>query len=144
MATQYTAGLTTGQVLTAAIMNQIGAAWETWTPTITASAGTYTSVTVNQAQYGRIQKIVVGRIDISITTNGTAAGALEFTLPVTADFSLATNGDAFGVARETNVTGYLFYAYPNTTTKARWVRYDNAYGLGSGYRVIGTFIYEAA
>jgi len=37
MATQYTAGLTAGQVLTAATMNQIGAAWETWTPALTAS-----------------------------------------------------------------------------------------------------------
>lgn len=33
MATQWTAGTTSGQVLTAATLNTIGAAWETWTPT---------------------------------------------------------------------------------------------------------------
>jgi hypothetical protein len=91
-----------------------------------------------------INKIAVGRIDISITTNGTAAGAIEFTLPVTGNFGLSANGDGFGVAREANLTGNFFYAYPTTTIKARFVRYDNAYGLASGSRIIGTFIYEAA
>ena len=31
MATQWTAGTTSGQVLTAATLNTIGAVWETWT-----------------------------------------------------------------------------------------------------------------
>jgi len=37
MATQWTAGTTSGQVLTAATLNTIGAVWETWTPALTAS-----------------------------------------------------------------------------------------------------------
>lgn len=125
-------------------ISNIGAAWTSWTPTISASSGSFTSVTCNQAKYVQINKTVIGRIDISITTNGTAAGSLQWTLPVTGSFAQSGNGDGFGVAREMNTTGNLFYCYPTSTTLARWVRYDNAYGLASGYRVTGTFSYEAA
>ncbi len=68
MATQYTAGLTT-QVLTSAIMNSIGATWETWTPTVTASAGTITSATVTLARYARIQNIVWVTFGYSVSNN---------------------------------------------------------------------------
>ena len=76
MATQYTAGLSSGQVLTAATMNSIGAAWETWTPALTASTtnptlGTGSSQT---GRYGRINKIVVGQGQVSFGTAGVAAG----------------------------------------------------------------------
>lgn len=37
MATQWTAGLTSGATLSANTLNTIGAAWETYTPVITAS-----------------------------------------------------------------------------------------------------------
>ena len=37
MATQWTAGTTAGQILTAATLNTIGAAWETWTPAPTVT-----------------------------------------------------------------------------------------------------------
>lgn len=61
MATQYTAGLSAGQILTAATMNQIGAATETFTPTIMGNVsgtvgignGTLTG------NYFRFQKFVV-------------------------------------------------------------------------------------
>ena len=86
MATQYTAGLTTGQVLTAATMNSIGAAWETFTPT-------WTAVTTNPVigngtilgKYTRIQKLVLAEYFIvagSTTTFG--SGVFTFSLPITA------------------------------------------------------------
>jgi hypothetical protein len=143
MATQYTAGLTTGQVLTAATMNSIGAAWETWTPTITASVGTFTTTTVNTAQFGRINKIVFGKLDVSIVTVGTAAGALQFTLPITADLMVG-NGDAVGVVREVNLSGNFMYYYLQSSTVGRITRYDAAFGLASGARVAGYFAYEAS
>lgn len=143
MATQYTAGLTTGQVLTASTMNSIGAAWETWTPTITASVGTFTTTVVNTAQYGRINKIIFGKLDVSITTVGTASGALRFTLPVTADLMVG-NGDGVGVARETNLSGALMYFYLESSTIGRCVRYDANFGLASGSRFAGYFAYEAS
>jgi hypothetical protein len=77
MATQYNAGTSAGQVLTAATMNSIGAAWETWTPALTATTtnptlGTGGSTT---GRWGRVQKIVVGHAQITFGTAGTAAGS---------------------------------------------------------------------
>jgi hypothetical protein len=88
MATQYTAGLTAGQVLTAATMNSIGAAWETWTPTLTASTTNPTLGTGSTAtgRYGRVNKIVHGNAQIQFGTAGVAAGSGNYfvSLPVTA------------------------------------------------------------
>lgn len=91
MATQYTAGLSAGQVLTAATMNSIGAAWETWTPALTASVtnptlGTGSSQT---GRYGRVNKIVTGYGKITFGTAGTnnGSGFYSVTVPITAQAS---------------------------------------------------------
>lgn len=83
MATQYTAGLTTGQVLTAATMNSIGAVSETYTPTWTSS-GTQPAIGNGtlSGRYFRIQKLVLVQILFiagSTTTYGT--GTYRFSLP---------------------------------------------------------------
>lgn len=113
MATQYTAGITQGQVWTAEIANQIGAAWETWTPVFTQS--NTPAITINVARYGRIQKTVFGTAYITLAGAGTAANAWVLTLPITAQ---ASNGVtvAYGwiydanVTTFYNVTGYLLSA----------------------------------
>lgn len=85
MATQYTAGLTTGQVLTAATMNSIGAAWEAYTPT-------WTNITVGNGtqdfRYCRINKMVLvqGSLTFGSTTSVTAATP-RLSLPFTASRS---------------------------------------------------------
>lgn len=95
MATQYTAGLSAGQVLTASTMNSIGAAWETWTPTW-SSSGTAPAIgngTIS-GRYGRIQRLVFGQIAVtmgSTTTFGT--GTWYFLLPLTN----VTNVNAYAV-----------------------------------------------
>jgi hypothetical protein len=142
MATQYTAGLTTGQVLTAAIMNQIGAAWETWTPTVTASSGTFTTITVNKAKYCQIQKTVIAFVDFTITTIGTATGIPIFTVPVTQTTVQA--GGAQGSWRETNVSGETGVVTWQSTTTSGLQRYDNAAVLTASDRYVATFTYEAA
>ena len=86
MATQYTAGLAQGQVLTADIMNQIGAVTETFTPTWTSS-GTAPALGNGtlSGRYFRLQKLVFVQtllIAGSTTTYGT--GTYRFALPVTA------------------------------------------------------------
>ena len=93
MATQYTAGLTSGQVLTAATMNSIGAAWETYTPTFT-TAGTAPALGNGTltGRYCRINTLIVAQINFlagSTTTYGT--GKLLFSLP----FTNTTNLNAF-------------------------------------------------
>lgn len=82
MATQYTAGLTTGQVLTAATMNSIGAAWESYTPTIKGGATTVTA-TINYAKYAQIQKTVFVNVDVTVTSAGAANGIITVSLPAT-------------------------------------------------------------
>lgn len=122
MATQYTAGLTAGQVLTAATMNQIGAAWETYTPTWTANTanpvlGNGTIV----GYYTRIQKLVVFQVRLitgSTTTYGT--GVYFFSLPVTASAASGTINTPLGSAWAYDVsltTGYTGVVIANTTTR---------------------------
>jgi hypothetical protein len=141
MATQYTAGIVQGQKWTAAIANQIGAAWETWTPTFTPSSGTFTSTTTSYARYGRIQNIVFGSVDMTITSIGTGSGVLVFTLPVTAKYTF----QACGVFRELAVNGYTGIVTTNDTTSTGSLRqYDNANYLAANKRFVFTFTYEAA
>ena len=141
MATQYTAGLSTGQVLTAATMNSIGAAWETWTPTVTSSGGTLGSTTAS-GKYSRVNKLITCTFDILITAVGTGAGSLVFTLPLTA--VTATNGGAWGTWRERAVTGELGFVNRADSAKAFCDKYDATAILNTGRHFIGTFTYEAA
>lgn len=84
MATQYTAGLSVGQVLTAATMNSIGAAWETWTPALTASTTSPTLGTGSTVagKYTRINKLVVANFSITFGTSGVAAGTGTYRISV--------------------------------------------------------------
>lgn len=56
----------------------------TWTPTFTASAGSFGSVPVISARYAQFGKTVQGEVVWQIATVGTATGDVLFTLPVNA------------------------------------------------------------
>jgi hypothetical protein len=144
MATQYTAGLTAGQVLTAATMNSIGAEWETWTPTITAGSGTFTTTVINNARFTRIQKLVILNLDLTITTVGTGGNGVIFTLPVTCKTGYEVGGSV-GNWRERDVTGLTGVTAFASTTTFRLHRYDNSSALqGNGYGYGILAVYEAA
>lgn len=86
MATQYTAGLTTGQVLTSATMNSIGAVSETFTP-LWSSTGTQPAIGNGTltGRYFRIQKMIFVEMFFqpgSTSTYGT--GTYKFSIPVVA------------------------------------------------------------
>ena len=80
MATQWTAGTTSGSVLTAATLNTIGAVWETYTPSLsdwTLGNGTLTG------RYTRINKFV--NVEITFkrgSTSVTTALGPIFGLPI--------------------------------------------------------------
>ena len=107
MATQYTAGLSAGQILTAATMNQLGAATETFTPTIMGiTAGTVSigngTITGN---YFRIQKLVVVNYTLtwgSSTSVVGVSGLWLFSVPI----GNATRGNAFGRILDAGTTYY--------------------------------------
>lgn len=97
MATQWTANVSSGQVLTAAKLQEIGASWESWTPALTASTTNPTLGTGGSTagRYGRIQKVVVGIGLVAFGTAGTAAGSGLYyvSLPITARFAGEVIGD---------------------------------------------------
>jgi len=93
MATQYTAGFAAGQILTAANMNSIGAAAETFTPTWTASTA---NPTLNNGtlsgKYFRINKMIFCQIFLSIgSTTAVGTGQYRWALPVTAASPINNN-----------------------------------------------------
>jgi len=108
MATQYTAGLTTGQVLTAATMNSIGATWESftcaWTGSITNPAIGNGSITASYAQINKL--LIVSVIVVSGTTTTFGSGNYKFSMPVSIVQGQPTMG--WGVVLDASA-GYASY-----------------------------------
>lgn len=121
-------------------LGNTGSSWTTWTPTITAGSGTFTSVTAT-GRYKQIGKTVFYRVSVIFTTIGTGNGPL-FSLPVT---SLASGGH-IGACREDATTGYSGTVKLQTTGKASFAKYDNGNILsgGNGSTVIASRFYEAS
>jgi hypothetical protein len=141
MATQYTGGQVTGQVLTAATMNSIGAEWETFTPNFRPETGVWFVAPTNVGRYGRIGKLVYGSGQINITSSGSGGGNVLFTLPVTAKFG---NPYSIGTGREANLTGNTFNVITSSTTVGQVIFYNNAATANNNYNYSFFFIYEAA
>ncbi len=83
MATQWTAGTTAGQVLTAATLNTIGAIPENYTPIWTA---TTTNPILNNGSlsgnFFRIQDLIIGQIFLVVgSTTNVGVGFYRFTMP---------------------------------------------------------------
>jgi hypothetical protein len=157
MATQYTAGLTAGQVLTAATMNQIGAVSETYTPTWTSS-GTQPAIGngILTGRYFQIQKLVFVQILFqagSTTTFGT--GEYRFAVPITARaglYNFMSNGIArfYDLSAGTGQFGQAgFFAGATTyfnvyTTNATVAGATNPFTFASGDEILMALWYEAA
>lgn len=80
MATQWTAGTTSGQVLTAATLNTIGAAWVDYTPTLTQ--GVTVTKTIQSAKYCQIQKLLIVNVALNVTSAGTSNVGIYVGLPI--------------------------------------------------------------
>lgn len=156
MATQYTAGLSAGQVLTAATMNQIGAAWETWTPALTASTTNPTLGTgsVQAGRYGRIQKTVYGQAVIAFGTAGAAAGTGFYfvSLPITAQNAVATIGSGWILDSSTSLVRHVILYSDTVNRAAMWidnsanfaVSATNPWAWAASDQIRVDFCYEAA
>lgn len=122
--------------LDAVAASGVAAAWTTYTPTVTAGVGTFTTVSAT-GRYLVIGKLTFGQVDITITTNGTAATFVGASLPNSSAAIYSYSG------REFSVTGKAVQAY---TTGALLVifNYDGTYPGGSGYRIRLAGCYEAA
>ena len=153
MATQYTAGLTTGQVLTAATMNSIGAAWETWTPQLFTGTGQANTSTATGV-YAKINKIAIVHVYLNASGAG-GTGVLECRNIPSAIRPKRTGGLNNSSGAEIGSGGYLdagtaYYigqVYPTSTTAFRLVvagSTDLALTAGSGDKFTFTITYEIA
>jgi hypothetical protein len=120
-----------------------GLAWDisgftSYTPTVTASSGSFTTVSVS-GKYKRVGKLCFVQQQIDITTNGTAASAVVTTLP----FTGATGVNYQGVYRENAATGFGGQIQINGSS-AVYRKNDNTYPGGTGYSMTGSFFYEVA
>lgn len=113
MATQWTGGMVAGNVLTAAQLNTIGAAWETWTPALTGSTtnpNIGSTGTIN-GRYGRINKTYYGIGSFSFGGTGINAGSGFYfvSLPATAQAAGPITGGwyAYDASLDTVATGVM-------------------------------------
>lgn len=116
----------------------IGDAWTAWTPTVTATTGTFTTVS-GAGQYIAVGKLIIWSATVTITTAGTAAGTLLFTLPVTAVANRPLGG---GLITATGAIVSVSVATSGTT--GRSLRYDGVTPIASGYTLLLSGTYEAA
>jgi hypothetical protein len=96
MATQWNAGTSAGQVLTAAKLNTIGAAWETYTPA-PYQGGFISSFVTNYSKYALFQKtcIVQQKITFTGSTGAVAGNPILLNLPFAALTILSTTGSYY-------------------------------------------------
>lgn len=60
-------------------------AWTPYTPTVTSTGGSITTVSIATGAYKQIGKTVLFRANVAVSNNGTGSGFLKVTLPVTAN-----------------------------------------------------------
>lgn len=114
------------------------AAWTAYTPAVSASAGTFTTVSA-AGRYKQIGKTVFFSVAVTITVNGTAATAVVVGLPVTAQ-----NANFTFAGRENAVTGSLLVSWMGSTTTMLIQKYDGTYLGANGYLLVVSGSYEAA
>lgn len=115
------------------------AAWSTFTPTITAGSGTFTTVSAS-GRYKQVGKVVYVSISIVITTNGTAATSVLATLPVSANASAAPTFQGRGNV----VSGKQLQAKAASVSQIAITNYDNTYPGATGETLLINGAYEAA
>lgn len=113
-------------------------AWTTYTPTITAGTGTFTSVAAT-GRYKLIGKTVHLQVRIVITTNGTANNTVIATLPA----GITPAADAIGVGREIAVSGIGQTAAIASGGSTMVIsNYNNTYPGANGVIIVVNATYE--
>lgn len=121
----------------ATVLNNIGlgSAWVSYTPTITANAGTFTTVSAT-GKYKQIGKTVHVSIVIVITTNGTASGYVSATLP------LPQVGSVVYYGRAVVVSGKMLQGVNVVASTIAILNYDGTYPGANGEVLFVAGTYE--
>ena len=112
MATQWTAGTTSGQVLTAATLNTIGAVAEAYTPALTAVTTNPTLGTgsYQDGRYQLLQKRAFVEGAIYFGSSGAAAGTGAYRISVPSAVSIKSNNAPIGYGLfYDSSAGFVFY-----------------------------------
>ena len=153
MATQWTAqGITSGAVLPSATLQSIGAASESYTPTLTQ--GVTVNKTILSAKYWRFQKLIVGTVNLACTSSGTNGGVVQIGLPIAANagtqliigsFLIVGGPSHYGnkvgssmIYNSTTIGGFVDGGISN------WFGVNPTFQLLNGDAVHATFMYEVA
>ena len=110
----------------------------TWTPVVTAGAGTLGTVTVTYATYTRIGRQVFITYDFTINSNGSGSAYIKVSgLP------FVSNGRGNGVGVEAAVVGFAtFQQTVGGTSYFNINKYDGTtYPGGTSYELIGSVTY---
>lgn len=110
-----------------------------WSPTITSSSGTITTVTVARAVYVKVGTTVNCWLNFTVTTNGTGAGLIRITTP----FTMANTFDVYG-AFNLGVSNTLNGISAVNTSTVAMQKYDGTYPATSGSQFVGGFTFQAA
>lgn len=117
----------------------VGLGWAPYTPTLTASAGTYTAASAS-GLYRIVDNIVFWQVTINITTVGTGTTPI-FTLPVPG----GNIGNVYlGYGRENNLTGNMLQVISVSTTTAVVFTYNNGSPAASGAGILVSGFYVKA
>ena len=151
MATQWTGGLSALTPLPAATLNTIGAAWESYTPTLTQSGAV--TKTVTYAKYTQINKLCICNVRLDVTGAGTGSNAVAVGLPLTSAAGAGINIGIFQVYDASPGISYAGNAKLATTTTVNFTGdwSANSYfgavpniALASGDQILISVMYEVA
>ena len=112
-----------------------------WTPSVSATSGTITTLGAVSGTYTKIGRWVKCFYSIAITTNGTAAGAL-----IVGGIPVARAGSSAicGYGREELVVGTMHFASEASTTSVAITTYNTLYPGANGYLLRGYLEYFTA
>lgn len=131
-----TALTTVGELI---IPQNSNAVWTTFAPSVTAAAGTLTTVSVT-GRYTSFGNLICCEMSATVTANGNGTGAIYMSLPVNATLGVA-NGVAL-VGREDHNTGVMLNAYAVNSGTIAVVTATNSYPVtaaGAVIRIGGTY-----
>ena len=113
-----------------------GTAWASYTPTVTASSGTFTTVSAT-GRFKTIGKTVFVQFTVTITTVGTASGLVIASLPATAA------GGSYNLSGNTGGGFQLTAAVGAGTNLCTIAKYDGTSAISAGAVLNATGVYEA-
>lgn len=117
--------------------------WVSYTPTLTSTTGTITTVGTCTGRYKRIGKTVFVKVQCAITTNGTGGAKVQITLPASA--GNVANGPFVCYGREQVNTGKMLIGqFLNGTQNIQAAFYDDTYPGANGAVLLLEGFYEVS